>query len=54
MRVVDRKTRPNKYKLAQVENTRLINMSTKFGNVWFTGSGVKCVLVWGLGVYQVL
>ena len=44
--VVGRKTRPNKPKQAQTVGTRLVDKFTKFGNIWITGRGTKCVLVW--------
>ena len=54
MRVVDHKTWPNKIKLTQLVGTRLVDTSSKKGNIWSTGGSIKHVMVDRLGVYQLL
>ena len=53
MRAVDRKTRPNWTKLAQVVHTRLVDTCTHFGNILIIDSGRKCVMAWRARVYWV-
>ena len=51
-KVVECKTRPNKTKLSQRVGMRLVDTSSKKGNIQISGGSTKCVLADRPGVYQ--